>query len=65
MGLLLEWLQHLIYRKEMEWHDVRDDALAILMALLLYWLATIFRSAVAKGGPGGESEHANPVSADN
>ena len=60
LGLTLEWLQHLIYHNEMEWHDVRDDALATLLALLLYWLASIFRSAVANAGRAGKSETANP-----
>ena len=59
LGLTLEWLQHLIYHNEMEWHDVRDDALATLLVLLLYWLARIFRSAVANAGRAGKSGTAN------
>ena len=35
LGVLLEVLQHLIYRCRMEWHDVRDDAAAALAAILL------------------------------
>ena len=38
LGLSLEYLQHLIYRNAMEWRDVRDNALAILVALVLYRL---------------------------
>ena len=38
LGLSLEVLQHLIYRNAMEWHDVRDGALAILAAFALYRL---------------------------
>ena len=38
LGLSLEFLQHVIYRGHMEWWDVRDDSLAILAALALYWL---------------------------
>jgi len=34
LGLSLEFLQHQIYRNPMEWRDVRDDALAILIAFL-------------------------------
>jgi hypothetical protein len=39
LGLALEYVQHLIYHKAMEWLDVGDDALAILAALALYWWA--------------------------
>ena len=38
LGLSLEFLQHLIYRGALEWWDVRDDTLAILVALALYRL---------------------------
>jgi hypothetical protein len=44
----LEYLQHLIYHKATEWFDVRDDALAILVALAVYWLAV--RRTMANGG---------------
>lgn len=36
LGLSLEYLQHLIYRKPMEWRDVADDILAVLAAFALY-----------------------------
>ena len=36
LGLSLEYLQHIIYRKPMEWWDVRDDILSILAAFALY-----------------------------
>ena len=38
LGLLLEILQHVIYRNCMEWRDVVDDGLAILVAIALYRL---------------------------
>jgi hypothetical protein len=38
LGLSLETLQHLIYRNTMEWRDVRDNALAILVTFALYRL---------------------------
>jgi len=37
LGLCLECLQHFLYHKTIEWLDVGDDALAILMALAVYW----------------------------
>jgi hypothetical protein len=36
LGLSLEFLQHLLYHNDMEWHDVRDDSLAVLGAFALY-----------------------------
>ena len=39
LGVSLEVLQHLIYRNPLEWRDVADDALAILLAFALYRLA--------------------------
>ena len=39
LGLSLEFLQHLIYRRQMEWWDVRDDTLAILIGLALFQLS--------------------------
>lgn len=39
LGVALEYLQHWIYHKATEWRDVGDDALAILAALAVYWLA--------------------------
>jgi hypothetical protein len=38
LGFSLELLQHLIYRNHLEWRDVADDGLAILLALALYRL---------------------------
>jgi hypothetical protein len=38
LGFSLELLQHLIYRNYLEWRDVADDGLAILLALALYRL---------------------------
>jgi|HubBroStandDraft_6_1064221.scaffolds.fasta_scaffold287357_1 hypothetical protein len=38
LGLSLEFMQHFIYRNPMEWRDVRDDAVAILVAFALYHL---------------------------
>jgi hypothetical protein len=45
LGLSLEYLQHLIYHIEIEWFDVRDDALAALVALALYGLAGTCKAA--------------------
>jgi hypothetical protein len=38
LGLSLEVLQHLIYRNPVELTDIRDDGLAVLAALTLYYL---------------------------
>ena len=38
LGFCLEFAQHLIYRNPVEWRDVRDDAIAILLAFTLYRL---------------------------
>ena len=38
LGLSLEVLQHLIYRNHLEWRDVADDGIAILVALAVYRL---------------------------
>ena len=45
LGLSLEYVQHFVYRNNMEWPDVRDDALAILVALALYRLAAKYKAA--------------------
>jgi VanZ family protein len=45
LGLSLEYLQHFIYRNAMEWHDVRDDSLAIIAAFALYRVAGICKAA--------------------
>ena len=39
LGLSLEFLQHLIYRNPLEWRDIADDGVAILVAFALYRLA--------------------------
>lgn len=39
LGLSLEYVQHVVYRKPIEWCDVRDDTPAILAAYALYRLA--------------------------
>lgn len=39
LGLSLEVLQHLIYRNPLEWRDIADDGVAILVAFALYRLA--------------------------
>ncbi len=36
LGFSLELLQHLISRNYLEWRDVADDGLAILLAFVLY-----------------------------
>ena len=48
LGLSLEYLQHLIYRNPMEWHDVRDDSLAVLAAFALYRLAAFGKAVLTR-----------------
>jgi len=38
LGVLLEVLQRLIYRNHLEWRDIGDDGLAVLLAFALYRL---------------------------
>ncbi|MGP8246941.1 MAG: hypothetical protein ACLQVN_20785 [Bryobacteraceae bacterium] len=38
LACFLELLQHLIYGNSLEWRDIRDDALAILLTFALYRL---------------------------
>jgi hypothetical protein len=46
LGLSLEYLQYVIYHIDaIEWPDVLDDVLAILVALALYWLAGTCKAA--------------------
>lgn len=47
LGLSLEFLQHLIYHKAMEWWDVRDDSLASVGAFLLYRVLSKCRAVFA------------------
>ncbi len=48
LGLSLEYVQHLIYGKPMEWWDVRDDMLAILGAFALFRFIRHFRTLQRK-----------------
>ena len=36
LGVSLEVAQHLIYRNHLEWHDIADNSLAVLVAFALY-----------------------------
>jgi peptidoglycan/LPS O-acetylase OafA/YrhL len=38
LGLCLEFLQHVVYGNVMEWWDVRDDTLAVLGAVFVYYI---------------------------
>jgi hypothetical protein len=57
LGLSLEYLQHLIYRNAMEWRDVRDDALGVIVAFTLYRLAStrIATFLASRSAPGAGS----------
>ena len=44
LGLSIEYAQHRIYGNVMEWWDVRDDTLAVLGALVLYYVWRAFRT---------------------
>jgi len=48
LGLLLEYLQHMIYRNPMEWWDVRDDTFAVVLAFLVMHIALMFRSRTSE-----------------
>jgi hypothetical protein len=37
LGVLIEVLQHLVYRHPMEWLDITDDSLAVLATLAIYY----------------------------
>jgi len=39
LGLSLELAQHLLYRNPVEWRDIVDDALAVLLVFTLHRLA--------------------------
>jgi len=41
LGLAIEYLQHIMYRNAIEWRDVTDDCLAILVSFAVYRFATI------------------------
>jgi hypothetical protein len=38
LGVSLELLQHLIYRNPIEWHDIKDNGVAVFVAFALYRL---------------------------
>lgn len=59
----LEFVQHLVYRKPMEWWDVRDDSLAVLTAFVLYRLAGIGCTLFANMRCEEESEIVSPTEA--
>jgi hypothetical protein len=43
LGFSLELLQHLVYRNPLEWRDITDGALAVLLALALYRLTRAWK----------------------
>ncbi|MGA2149517.1 MAG: hypothetical protein ABSH49_31675 [Bryobacteraceae bacterium] len=45
LGFSLEFLQHLIYRSHVEWRDIADDGIAILLAFALYLLTGAWKPA--------------------
>jgi len=47
LGLSLECLQSFIYDNAIEWHDVRDDVFAALVALAAYRAIAVGRAALA------------------
>jgi hypothetical protein len=53
-GFAIEFLQHLENRKPIEWHDVRDNAIGIIVFAVLSHL--VYRTADAKGVPLKENE---------
>jgi hypothetical protein len=63
LGLSLEYVQHLVYRKSMEWRDVRDDIMAALVAFALYRLAIICKTVFAAARCAGESGTVSPAEA--
>jgi hypothetical protein len=63
LGLSLEYLQHLVYLKPIEWWDVRDDTFAILAAFALYRLAGTCRAVFAATRCPAESETVSPAKA--
>ena len=42
LGLSLEYAQHVMYGFPVEWHDVRNDWLAVLLAFALYRLGGFY-----------------------
>jgi hypothetical protein len=51
LGFSLELLQHLVYRSGLEWRDVADDGLAVLLAFALYRLAGAWKPRPATVAP--------------
>jgi len=45
LGVCIETLQHIIYGNAMEWRDISDDGLAVLVALVLYRVAGSWKPA--------------------
>lgn len=45
LGLALEWVQHFLYHGAIEWLDVRDDVVAILVGSTVFWRASRTRPA--------------------
>jgi len=45
LGVSIETLQHLLYGNAMEWRDISDDGLAILVAFVLYRVAGSWKPA--------------------
>ncbi len=37
LGVIIEFLQHLIYHLPLEWWDIRDDAIGAIFAITLLW----------------------------
>jgi hypothetical protein len=44
LGVSLEVLQHLIYRNHLEWRDMGDDGIAVLVAFALYRLTGAWKA---------------------
>lgn len=51
LGVLLEWLQNLLYRKGMEWLDVGDDILATIVTFAVYRSARAWSAASSAPPP--------------
>jgi hypothetical protein len=51
LAVVLEFLQHRIYGKSLEWWDIRDDSYAALAAWLLASVPAIRRTMLRGAGP--------------
>ncbi len=49
LGVSLEVLQHLIYRNHLEWRDMADDGLAIVLTFALYRLTGAWKPGPDQG----------------